>query len=143
MSSDDPIASLNQVLSEVIDEIMAIKQARRAVPGTHPLHRTLDQLFTDLIAWKELLIERDEVLGVSLLAVMPSAAGRQPTNLWPHGVDDSEVIRTINEHIDRLEDHVRSAMVEQENEESRALLAAMQQGLIVNRRALERSVDSS
>jgi hypothetical protein len=142
MSSDDPIASLNQVLSEVIDEIAAIKQARRAVPETHVLHRALDRLFTDLVAWKEQLIERDEVLGVSPLAVMPSAAGRRPANLWPHGVDDDEVRRTIDEHIDRLEEHVRSAIVRQANEESRAPLVEMQQGLLVNKRALEESVDS-
>jgi hypothetical protein len=143
MSSDDAIASLNQVLSEVIDEITAMKQARRAVPEAHALRRALDQFFTDLITWKELLIGRDEMMGVSPLAFMPSAAGRRPINLWPHGVDDDEVRRTIDEHIDRLEDHVRSAMIEQENEESRASLAQMEQGLLVNRQALERGLDSS
>jgi hypothetical protein len=141
MSSDDPIASLNQVLSEVIDEVAAIKQARRAVPETHALHRVLDRLFADLNTWKEDLIERDQVLGVSPLAVMPSAAGRQPANLWPHGADDDDVRRTINEHIDRLEDHVRSALAEQESEESRAPLAEMQHGLLVNKRALAGGAD--
>jgi hypothetical protein len=143
MSSDGAIASLNQVLSEVIDEIAAMKQARRIVPETHSLRRALNQFFADLIAWKELLIERDEVLGVSPLAFIPSSAGRQPMNLWPHGVDDDVVRRTIDGHIDRLEACVRSAMSEQENEESRASLAKMQQGLLVNRRALERGMDLS
>jgi hypothetical protein len=143
MSSDDPIATLNQVLSEVIDEILAIKQARRAVPETHALRRALDRLFADLVAWKELLIERDEVLGVSPLAVMPSAAGRRPANLWPHGVDDDGVRRTIAEHIDRLEEHVRSAIAAQANEESRTPLVEVQQGLLVDKRALEESEDSN
>src|SRR5271163_2125497 len=143
MSSDDAMASLNQVLSEVIDEILSIKQARRAVPEPHALRRALDQVFADLITWKELLIGRDEVLGVSPLALMPSAVGRQPTNLWPHGVDDDGGRRTIDEHIDRLANHVGSAMIEQENEAARALLSEMQQSVLVDRRALERSVDSS
>jgi DNA-binding ferritin-like protein len=140
MNSDDPIAFLNEVLSEVIDEIMAIKQARRAVPDTHALHRVLDRLLADLQTWKEHLIERDLELGVSPLAVMPSAAGRHPANLWPHGADDDDVRRTIKEHIDRLEHHVRSALAEQ-SEESRAPLAEMQHGLLVNKRALAGSVD--
>ncbi|MGA3147876.1 MAG: hypothetical protein ABSF33_10400 [Acidimicrobiales bacterium] len=143
MSSNDANASLNQVLSEVIDEITAMKQARRAVPESHALRTALDQFFTDLIAWKELLIERDEIQGVSPLAFMPSAAGRRPMNLWPHGADDDEVRRTIEEQIGRLEDHVRSAMIEQENEASRASLAQMQQGLLIDRQVLERSANSS
>jgi len=141
MSADDAIVCLNQVLSDVIDEITAMKQARRIVPETHALRGSLDQFFADLVTWKELLIERDELLGVSPLAFIPSAAGRQPTNLWPHGVDDHVVRRTVEGQIDRLADHVRSAMNEQQNEESRAALAEIEQGLLARRRSLERSVD--
>ena len=41
---DDPIAALNQVLSEVIDAILDVKQAYRRVPPTHALNAVLDRL---------------------------------------------------------------------------------------------------
>jgi hypothetical protein len=137
----DPIAALNQVLSEVIDEVSGVKQARRAVPETHALHAELDRLFEDLRRWAQLLVERDEALGVSPLSVMPSVAGRTPTNLWPHGADDEEVRRVIGAHLDRLEEHVVAALADQEAEESRAPLAEMQRGLLVSKQALAGSVD--
>ncbi len=136
MSSHDPIALLNQVLSEVIDEVLAVKQARRAVSRTHPLHAVLDGLFADLQAWKVLLLERDEALGVSALEVMPSAAGRHPANLWPHGATDDEVRRTLEEHIDRLEASIASALAVQDSDESREPLVEMQQHLLAYERAL-------
>lgn len=132
----DPIAALNQVLSEVIDEVTGVKQARRAIPDTHPLHLELDQLFADLRRWAELLIERDQALGVSPLSVMPSVAGRTPTNLWPHGADDEEVRLVIGAHLDRLIEHVTAALAEQDNEESRTSLAEINGALLAHKRAL-------
>jgi hypothetical protein len=132
----DPIAALNQVLSEVIDEVSRVKQARRTVPETHTLHAELDQLFEDLRRWAQLLVERDEALGVSPLSVMPSVTGRTPTNLWPHGADDEEVRRVIGSHLDRLGEHVAAALADQETEQSRAALLELQRGLFVNRQAL-------
>jgi hypothetical protein len=138
----DPIAALNQVLSEVVDEVGGLKQARRAVPETHALHAELDRLFEGLRRWAQLLIERDEALGVSPLSVMPSVAGRTPTNLWPNGADDEQVRRVIGAHLDRLAEHVAAALADQENEESRAPLAEMQRDLILHQRALKESVDT-
>ena len=72
---DDPAAALNQVLSEVIDAILDVRQAYRRVPETQPLHAELDQLFTDLRTWARLLADQDQALGVS-----PSSSGRvQPS----------------------------------------------------------------
>lgn len=133
----DPIAALNQVLNEVIDEVGAVKQAHRTVPETHALHAELDQLFEDLRRWAQLLLERDEALGVSPLSVMPSVAGRTPKNLWPHGADDDEVRRVIGAHLDRLAEHVAVALSEQESEESRTPLAEMNGALLAHKRALE------
>ncbi len=140
-SRHDPVVALNQVLSEVIDEVAGVKQARLAVPGTHPLHAVLDDLFADLRRWAELLIEEDAALGVSPLAVMPSVAGRKPVNLWPGGADDAEVRRVIGEHLDRLEEHVAAALDDQDDEEAGAPLAEMNRGLSVYKQALHPSAE--
>src|SRR5437667_11819709 len=76
----DPIAALNQTLSEVIDEVLEVKQARWIVPEAQALHGQLDQLFDDLGPWARLLVEQADAPGVSPLASMPSvAAGEGPT----------------------------------------------------------------
>ncbi len=63
----DPAAALNQVLSEVIDAILDVRQAHRRVPETQALHTELDQLFADLRTWARLLADQDQALGVSPL----------------------------------------------------------------------------
>ncbi len=78
---DDPAAALNQVLSEVIDGVLDVKQAHRRVPETHVLHAVPGQLFDDLGTWARLLADQDRALGVSPLASMPTAAGRTPPHI--------------------------------------------------------------
>src|SRR5260370_33427103 len=77
----DPIAALNQTLSEVIDEVLEVKQARWIVPKTHALHGQLVQLFDDLGTWARRLFEQADALGGSPLASMPTVAGRRRPNL--------------------------------------------------------------
>jgi DNA-binding ferritin-like protein len=132
----DPTAALNQALSEVIDEVQELKQARWQVARTHPLHAELDQLFDDLRDWAHLLIEQDEALGVSPLASMPSVAGRQPESLLPANATDDDVRRIVGEHLDRLAQHVAAALAEQKEDASRAALAEVERGLITHRRAI-------
>ena len=135
-SPDDPVAALNQVLSEVIDVVPDVKQAHRKVPETHALHALLDQLFADLGSWARLLLERDEALGVSPLGDISSVAGRTPPNLWPGAASDEEVRRIVGEHLDRLAQHVVAALEEQRDEGSRAALVQVERELVVRRKAL-------
>ena len=133
---DDPIAALNQVLSEVIDAILDVRQAHRRVPETHSLHAVLDQLFADLRTWAWLLADQDQALGVSPLASMPSAAGRTPPNPWHGAASDEEVRRIVGEHLDRLGQHVAVALAEQHDDKVRAALAEVERGILAHRQAL-------
>src|SRR2546421_8845539 len=130
----DPIAALNQALSEIIDEVQDLKQARWRVAQSHPLHATLDELFEDLKTWARLLVQQDEALGVSPLAAMPSVAGRTPPNLWPGTASDDDVRRIVGEHLARLEQHVAAALAEQKEGPARAALAEVERGLMAHRR---------
>src|SRR5438132_12940082 len=133
---DDPAVALNEVLSEVIDVVQEVKQAHRKVPQTHALHAELDQLSDDLRTWARLLIEEDEALGLSPLTRMPTVAGRKPPNLWPGAATDEEVRRIIDEHLDRLGQHVTAALAAQGQERSRATIAGVERGLLVHRTKL-------
>jgi hypothetical protein len=132
----DSIAALNQALTEIIDEVPSLKQARRLVRGTDPLRALLDRLFDDLRGWAALLMERDDALGVSALGFMSSTAGRQPPNLWPGAATDDDVRRVVGEHLDRLARHVAAALEEQDDDASRAALAEVERGLMAYREAL-------
>jgi DNA-binding ferritin-like protein len=133
---DDPATALNEVLSEVIDIVQEVKQAHRKVPETHALHAEIDELSEDLRSWARLLIERDEALGVSPLERIPSVAGRKPPNLWQGEATDEEVTRLLEDHLDRLEQHVTAALAAQDDEGSRAALDSIERGLHVHRRKL-------
>jgi DNA-binding ferritin-like protein len=134
--SHDPIEALNEVLSEIIDNVQDVKQAHVKIPETQALHAELDRLFSDLRMWAQLLMDRDETLGVSPLASMPSVAGRTPANLWPGSTTVEEVRRVVREHLDKLEQHVAVALEEQTDPRSQATLAEVQLGLLSHRRAL-------
>jgi DNA-binding ferritin-like protein len=133
---DDPAAALNQVLSEVIDGILDVRQAHRRVPETHALHAVLDQLFDDLRTWAQLLADQDQALGVSPLASMPTGAARMPPHSWHGAASDEEVRRIVGEDLDRLRQHLAAALAEQHDDEVRAALAEVERGLLVHMRAL-------
>jgi DNA-binding ferritin-like protein len=132
----DPAAALNQVLSEVIDGVLDVRQAHRRVPETHALHAVLDQLFDDLRAWARLLADQDQALGVSPLASMPTAAGRTPPHSWHGAASDEEVRRIVGEDLGRLGQHLAAALAEQHDDKVQAALAEVQRGLLIHTRAL-------
>jgi len=133
---DDPIAALNQVLSEVIDAILDVRQAHRRVAETHALHAVLDQLFADLRTWARLLADQDQALGVSPLASMPTAAGRTPPNPWHGAASDQEVRRIVGEHLDRLGQHLAVALAAQHDDTVRTALAEVERGILAHRQTM-------
>jgi DNA-binding ferritin-like protein len=133
---NDPAAALNQVLSEVIDAILDVRQADRRVPDTQALHAELDQLLADLRTWARLLADQDQALGVSPLASMASAASRTPLNAWHGAVSNQEVRRIVGEHLDRLGHQLSAALAEQPDDQQRAALTEVQQGVLAHTRAL-------
>jgi DNA-binding ferritin-like protein len=134
--SDDPTAALNQVLSEVIDTVLDVRQAHRRVPETHALHAVLDQLFDDLRTWAQMLADQDQALGVSPLASMPTGAGRTPPHSWHGAAGDEEVRRIVGEDLDRLGQYLAAALAEQQDDKVRAVLAEVERGLLVDQQAL-------
>src|SRR3954453_15774247 len=136
-SAADRPATLNEVLSEVIDIVGEVKQAHRKVPETHALHAELDQLFADLGTWAQLVLEYDEALGVSALATMPSVAGRKPPNLWPGEAPDDAVRRLIDDHLDRLEQHLRAVRTSGPgNARRQQIIDDVERGIVAHRKAL-------
>jgi DNA-binding ferritin-like protein len=133
---DDPAAALNQVLSEVIDAILDVRQAHRRVPETLALHALLDRLFADLRTWARLLADEDQALGVSPLASIPTASGRTPPNPWHGAASNDEVRRIVGEHLDRLGQHLAAALAEQQDDEVRAVLTEVERGILADKRAL-------
>ena len=133
---DDPAAAINQVLSEVIDAILDVRQAHRRVPETQALHAVLDQLFDDLRTWARLLADQDEALGVSPLASMPSGASRTPLNPWHGAASNEEVRRIVGEHLDRLAHYLSAALADQQDDNIRAALTEVERGVLADARAL-------
>jgi DNA-binding ferritin-like protein len=133
---DDPAASLNQVLSEVIDGVLDVKQAHRRVPEAHALHAELDQLFDDLRAWARLIDEQDRALGISPLESMPTSTGRQPPHSWHGAASDDEVRRIVGEDLDRLAQYLAAALSAQSDDNVRAALAEIERGVIGHKQAL-------
>jgi hypothetical protein len=127
---EDPTAALNEVLSEVIDALLDVRQAGRRVPGPQALHGMLDRLFADLRAWAQLLRDTDQAFGVSPLASMPSGAARTPSNPWYGAVSNEEVRRIVGEHLDRLAGHLALALAEQQDDQVRTALTEVQQGIL-------------
>ena len=121
-SQHDPMAALNEVLSEVIDVVMALAQAHRKVSETHQLHAELDQLFSNAKTWAELLVEADTARGVSALDFMPSVAGRQRSSMWQGRASDDEVRQVLLQQLSRLSEHVSAALSAQDDERVRDLL---------------------
>jgi len=133
---DDPAAALNQVLSEVIDAILDVRQALRRVAETQALHAELDQLLADLRAWARMLADQDEALGVSPLASMATGASRTPQNPWHGAASNEEVRRIVGEHLDRLQHQLSAALAEQDDDQIRAALTEIEQGIQAHKRAL-------
>ena len=136
MSSSESMAAFNRVLSEVIDLVQDVKQARRRTPAADGLHAELDDLLSDLGSWARLLVEEDETMGVSPLASMPSVAGRTPTNLWPGTASEEEIRRVVGDHLDVLKKQVAVALDNQDDDGVRDALTEVERGILKHRQRL-------
>jgi DNA-binding ferritin-like protein len=134
--SHDPAAALNQVLSDVIDGILDVKQAHRRVPESHALHAELDQLFDDLRAWAKVLDDQERALGISPLASMPTSTARTPPHSWHGSASDEEVRQAVGEDLDRLGQYLAAALSDQQDDNVRAALQEVERGLLVHKQAL-------
>jgi DNA-binding ferritin-like protein len=132
----DPLAALNAVISEVIDFIQEVKQARWKASAPGALHTELDRLWEDVRGWARLLVERDEQLGQAPLASMPTATARTPRNLWPGTATADDVRDVLDQQLDRLGRHVEAALSEQQDEQLRSALDDVERGVVAHRHAL-------
>ena len=135
-AGSEPLAAFNNVLNEVLDVVQDVKQAHRKVPETEALHAELDRLFRDLGAWAQQLVEEDQVLGVSPLSQVRSAAGRVPPNLWTGAPADDEVRRTLTDHLERLEAGLVAARAQPPDGRARAVLDTIYEALTAHLEAL-------
>jgi hypothetical protein len=133
---DDPAAALNQVLSEVIDAILDVRQALRRVPETQALHNELDQLLADLRTWAQLLADQDQALGISPLASMASGASRTPPNPWHGAASNQQVRQIVGEHLDRLGHQLSAALAGRYGDQTQAALTEIQWGILAHKHAL-------
>jgi hypothetical protein len=132
----DPLVALNQVLDEVLDLMLEVRQADRKVPPAHELHGELDRLIADLVSWRTFLADEDIALGVSPLSFIPSAAGRTPPNPWAGTPSDEEVSLLVGDHLHRLEDHLHSVLTDPIEGPARRTFAEMEVGVQAHRQAL-------
>jgi DNA-binding ferritin-like protein len=123
------MAAVNEVLSEVIDVVLALRQAHHRVPEGHALHAELDQLFSDAKTWAGQLMEADVARDVSALAYMPSVAGRQPPDLGHGPMSDDDIRQIVAAQLERLAAHLRTALSEQQDENIGDLLSRIGEGI--------------
>ena len=127
--TEDPVAALNEVLSEVLDVVADVKQAHRKVPENHALHAELDQLRVDLVGWAGVLMDEDDVLGVSALGAIPSTAGRTPPNRWPGDAADDDVRRVLGDHLRDLARRLDAAVAAQDDSGPASVLEEIAHGV--------------
>jgi hypothetical protein len=127
-AAHDPLEAINAVLSEVIDFVSEVKQARWRFPAPEALHAELDSLFDDIRSWVQLLIEEDDAHGLSPLGSMPSASGRRPPTLGPEAATADGVRLVLEDHLARLDKHVAEAVGQQVDEDLRSALGQVEAG---------------
>jgi hypothetical protein len=138
----DPIVALNQILNEVIELILEVKQADRKVLPSHQLHGELDRLWADLLSWRTLLADEDLLLGVDPLSFISSAAGRTQATLWSGNPSDEEVSSLVGGHLRRLEDHLRLLLDDPIDEAWDGTFGELQRGVATHRAALAQFGDT-
>src|SRR5204863_6636521 len=91
----------------------------------------------DLAIWAQLVVEQDQALGVSPLGSMPSVAGRKPPNLWPGEATDDAVRSLVDDHLERLAQHLRAMRTSgQHNARSLEIIDDIDRGVLRHRAAL-------
>jgi hypothetical protein len=132
----DPLAPLNEVLSEVIDVVREVRQARWRFAAPAAFRDELGVLFEDARSWGRLLVEQDDAHGVSPLASMPSVAGRPPVDLGPEAATPEGAREAIDHVLERLGRRIDVAIEGEQDDGVRAALIEVQRGVLAHRHAL-------
>jgi hypothetical protein len=134
-AAHDHLAALNEVLSEIIDFVVEVKQARYRFSAPAALHAELDLLFDDARSWARILMDEDDARGVSPLTSMPSVAGRRPQDLGP-GATVEGVRAVLEQHLGRLDQHAADALDHEDDDRLRAALKEVEAGVRAHRKSL-------
>ena len=69
-------------------------------------------------------------------AAIASVAGRKPPNLWPGEASDEAVRRLIDDHLDRLDQHLRAIDTSGQDARFREIIDGIGRGVLDHRKAL-------
>jgi starvation-inducible DNA-binding protein len=114
------VALLNARLADATDYALSIKQAHWNVRGLEfiSLHKMLDEMFSETVAYADLMAERAVILGGQARGTLQSAA--EGTTLAPFPTEASSVLELVHAlavNLGKLAKSIRAAADQATNED--------------------------